>query len=489
MPDDGISSMDDFYFNVLPADWETTIEKSRITVDMPKSFSAENTFLYVGNDAYVAGEPGFTADGNSVTVRLKNFDPANGATVRIVLPEGYFTDELSYGWVNIAAIILPIAAAAIAAVLYVLFGRNKKLFPTVEFYPPEGTTSADVGYMIDGIIDNKDLISLLIYWADKGYIAIETCENNAFTLTRLRGLPMSATEYERTMFDGIFESGTVVPSSKLDDSFYKTLAKTKTQLGDSIKKRGFTAFTTASRVCRILACLLAGAPIGAFLALAGYAAASDITYFGAAAALVMMAVSFVYSITVQAKFGLKKSEYRAKIALCAVVTAAALAGTVIVGAVFDWIVPAAVAAVLTLVIMQLSAVMPTRKKQSREYLEKLLGLREFIRAAELERIEKLSEDDPEYFYHVLPYAYVFGLSDTWAKRFESIAVPPPQWYYGYNNNMFTTMLFMNSLNRSLNSANTVMASSPNSGGSGIGGSGFGGGFSGGGAGGGGGGSW
>ena len=36
----------------------------------------------------------------------------------------------------------------------------------------------------------------------------------------------------------------------------------------------------------------------------------------------------------------------------------------------------------------------------------------------MDRINALAEENPSYFYDVLPYAYVFGLTDTWAKKFE-----------------------------------------------------------------------
>jgi uncharacterized membrane protein len=107
--------------------------------------------------------------------------------------------------------------------------------------------------------------------------------------------------------------------------------------------------------------------------------------------------------------------------------------------------------------------------------------------AERDRLVALVEQDPKYFYNILPYAWVLNVSDKWAKKFESIAIQPPDWYYGHTG-IFHPVIFMNDLNHSMNVMQTTMASSPSS--SGGGGSGFsGGGFSGGGGGGGGGGSW
>ena len=43
-------------------------------------------------------------------------------------------------------------------------------------------------------------------------------------------------------------------------------------------------------------------------------------------------------------------------------------------------------------------------------------------------------DDPDrvvlYFYFILPYAYVFGLTDKWAKNFERLSPQTPEWNDG-----------------------------------------------------------
>ena len=74
------------------------------------------------------------------------------------------------------------------------------------------------------------------------------------------------------------------------------------------------------------------------------------------------------------------------------------------------------------------------------------------------------------------------VTDKWAKQFESIAVEPPDWYYGYNGSVFTTVLFANMLSHNLYYAQQSMMAVKNSGGNGDfgGGIGGGGGFSGGG---------
>ena len=147
--------------------------------------------------------------------------------------------------------------------------------------------------------------------------------------------------------------------------------------------------------------------------------------------------------------------------------------------------------VTTVVMMLIVPLFKQRTEQGLRWLGQILGLKNFIEKAELEKLKMFVEEDPAYFYHILPYAYVLGLSDKWAKQFESLAIEPPTWYYGYHGSMFTTVYFTSALMSSMTYAHTAMVSKPSSSyGSGSGGGGFsGGGFSGGGGGGGGFGSW
>ena len=117
--------------------------------------------------------------------------------------------------------------------------------------------------------------------------------------------------------------------------------------------------------------------------------------------------------------------------------------------------------------------------------------------AELDRIEELVEGNPSYFYNVLPYAYVFGMTKKWAIKFESIPVERPSWYSPYNTaeNAYFDVVMMDSMLNHVSTgvpmAHESIAKSSDSGNSGgiFSSSGSGSSFSGGGFGGGGGGAW
>lgn len=146
-------------------------------------------------------------------------------------------------------------------------------------------------------------------------------------------------------------------------------------------------------------------------------------------------------------------------------------------------------------------IMPARTQSGVQLHDSLLGLKDYIKLAEVDRLKfgqspegaqkiangSFDPGDPKakikLFEALLPYAMLFGLEKQWAKQFENIYKNPPDWYHG-NWTTFNTAYLASSVG-GLSSASATTFSAPSS----SSGSGFSGGSSGGGGGGGGGGGW
>jgi uncharacterized membrane protein YgcG len=163
---------------------------------------------------------------------------------------------------------------------------------------------------------------------------------------------------------------------------------------------------------------------------------------------------------------------------------------------------AAVTAISTVLCIALAVLTRKKTEYYTHMLGRIRGFANFIKTAELDRIKMLVDENPAYFFDILPYAWAMGLTSEWAEKFDRLGLGarPPQWYSGYDPGMAFTYMFMaNSISRSSRGIEAAMArsqaasraSSRGSGGGFSGGGGFssGGGFSGGGFGGGGGGRW
>ena len=81
------------------------------------------------------------------------------------------------------------------------------VIPVIQFNVDKKYTSADVGYIMDKKVDNKDVASLIIYWAQHGYLKIveQKIKKKLVTyLQKIKDLPSSAKPYEKSFFDAIF---------------------------------------------------------------------------------------------------------------------------------------------------------------------------------------------------------------------------------------------------------------------------------------------
>ncbi len=326
-------------------------------------------------------------------------------------------------------------------VLYFLWnriGRNEKEAVVVQFYPPEKITSAEAGLLWDDKLHRKDLVSLVYYWAGKGHLEVEEVgegKSMDYRFRKLKDLPKDARLFEKTFFGGLFFKDEVL-LSELRRRFAGTMRLAHKDLMEHSKKNDF--YVPGSRG---FGCALKS--LGILLLLFGV-------------------------------FGL---------------------GIAFFTGYWSYAVAPLTISVLLLVFGKM---MPKKGPFGFKKYQKLLGFREFVRTAEIDRIKALYKDNPGYFDKTIAYAIVFGLGKQWAEKFEGLMTEPPSWYKSNRRGAdFSTIYFTNALINSMHRMNYNMSlPSASSGGGGSswsgsgGGSGFGGSFgSGGGFGGGGGSSW
>lgn len=101
--------------------------------------------------------------------------------------------------------------------------------------------------------------------------------------------------------------------------------------------------------------------------------------------------------------------------------------------------------------------LPKRTPYGNEMLGKIKGFKIFLETAEKQQLEAMVLQNPEYFYDILPFTYVLGVSDKWIKRFETISLQAPNWYD--SSNAFDVNSFGTFMSTTMLSAESVMSSS------------------------------
>jgi uncharacterized membrane protein len=341
---------------------------------------------------------------------------------------------------------------------------------------------------------------MLFYWADLGHIRIEELKKKEYRITKLKSL-VSPKAHEQKLFDAFFRhgDGTSVDLKQLSKSttFAKNIEKTKSLTRSYFTKERELKDQNAERK-RIIP-FLYGVLLVVFHAWAtSYSDPGGVIFtvpltFGIGL-LVLTAVaiprifdswmfarkrkavikSLAFLLVYLVSFGIMFIVYREEVLLSPALSLLFSLSGLGVPIVFAF----------------LGAITAKRSSYAQTIFEEIVGYREFIEKVEVDKLKVMIESDPELFYHVLGYAVVLGLENTWAKKFDSIDMAQASWYIGTGG--VHHPFFYASLANSLTSSAIIKPLYTQASGSGRGPitpSFGGGGFSGGGFGGGGGGAW
>ena len=124
--------------------------------------------------------------------------------------------------------------------------------------------------------------------------------------------------------------------------------------------------------------------------------------------------------------------------------------------------------------------MPRRTAKGRRAYQHIRSFQEFVERVEADRLERLGMRNLEQFEKLLPYAFVLGAADAWAKAFADLYREPPAWFESHSGDRFRASRFVDRVGHALDTAGNVMTSQPRgSGSSGFSGGGGGGGVGGG----------
>ncbi len=490
MGNDVLDDADEFYFNLIGTGWkDTQISNVTFTITMPEEFDESKLgFSHGYSGSTDTDDIYYSITGNTITGYMDSdytLQPTEALTVRLELPDGYFYVRKPNYALYVVSFAIPLICVILAGLMWFMVGRDETVVETVEFTPPENRNSAEVAFALKGSVDSKDIISLIVYLANKGYLTIEETESDGlfhnkpgFRLNM--GRPYDGNvEEERIFLSGLFMGRTSVTKSDLEDKFYKTIQTITTKMNAKENKEFLFEKNSINKTGILVLMILVS--FAAIILPPMYALVGG--FDGG------MLVGFIFplvAVCMIALFAVQKMNWFARIFI--VIWGLGFGGVPFITMLWPSIGQDPIFIIAFLVgilcaggIVFFATIMSRRTAYGREILGRVRGFKNFLLLAEKDRLEALVETNPNYFYDILPYAYVFDISDKWMKKFESIALESPDWYYGpHGNTMFNMMAFNSFMNSTMSSATSSMTSSPSS---------SGGGSSGGGSGGGGGGSW
>jgi uncharacterized membrane protein len=436
---------DEFYWNVTGNDWPVPILEATAIIFFPAEATGKlraqaSEGVYGSNQramAQVEGPGASFATTGPLPMR-------GGLTADVYIEKGVLHQPGAlarfFRFVRSNPVLtLPLWAFAVMFPMWWMKGRDPDPGMSVApmYEPPEKMGPAEVGTLIDDSVDARDITSVLVDLAVRGYVKIVETQHKGFLsstkdyefhLLKDPSQWNDLTDYERAMLQQVFAGGQVTLLSSMRNHFYTALPLIKSEIMSALKSKGmYTVDPDSAKGYWGLGVLMVALPYAALQVL-GFA-------------------DFLSSVPIAIVCGL-----------------IALAIIIIIG-------------------KQLTA---TSMKGARTRVQ-IQGFQEFMNRVDSDRLKRMPPDTFEKF---LPYAMALGVEHHWAKAFEGIIQNPPTWYQSSDGHMFSTFYFVNSLGSMATTASSTFVSAPRASSSGSGWSGGGGGsFSGGGFGGGGGGAF
>ena len=510
-----------------------------------KGTSITDNVIYQVEDKLITGFYNRTLQPNEgITIRLEL--PENY----------FKNEKLSLNPLIYLLFVIPTVTVLLTYFLFKYSKKDNDFIETVEFYPPNNLNSLEVGYIYKGEIDNEDIISLLVYLASKGYLKIEETNkyivnnielsrnnqnknkkikelqekirleqlkdanspkikvyynllevyNNIdqgitydidelsknidkkIVVTKLKDYDGN-NEYEKIFFEGLFHpkvNKNEKTIEEIKDMFYFTINRIKHKI-----KRKNKIFKPGIKFLLRLINLLSffSIYITLFFPLLDFSV--DMVFF------MFVFIGFIYIVSLAIKKEFEIITFFDIVCyIIMIITYVNMAKNFLnLNIIFinKLYIVAIIYNIITIYFTYKYYVnISIRNPKTEEIYVKIKSFRNFLEMVEKDKLEMLVMENPNYFYDILPYTYVLGLSDKWINKFEDIISNPPDWYKSDNFDFKRFSSNLTNINKEVSKSENPFfsgggsSSSSSSGGSS---SSSGGGFSGGGSGGGGGRSW
>ena len=438
---DPLKNMDEFYFNIIKNDTNTVINNTSFEIIMPKEFNEEYLkLLLIGEKGSQNDDLIYTINDNTINGKYNKILKAGEViNIRIELPEDYFKDNLIVEYiVAISIIVISSIGFLVTVILWAKYGNDEPIKKIKTSVPPKNYNSAELGFFYKGDSTKEDIMTLLIYLANKGYLKIEEYEEEAlfvkektFRLTKLKEYD-GKNEIEKIFFNNLFKFDLKeITEKELIREFYKVLEKVEKKIeseknikkifeddgknkGNIVALIGIIVLTLSVAVPMILDAGIYGLVVSIFtigfemVGVYCYRLIRDLNFKKKHNIIVALLLALIGGFLI-----ITMATYVIKIHSFILYKIAHIVGIV-----------------SYIMIRILKHFMPKRTKFGNEILGEILGFKEYLDNIDENSIKEMIEKNPNYIYDILPYAYVLNESDKLIKIIDDMGIynQNPEWF-------------------------------------------------------------
>lgn len=379
-------------------------------VSLPGNVPGKPAFSSGYHQSSIEQDLEYTVDGAMVSCRaLKGLKDQETLTMSLHVDPKMFPDaplELTDAAFDD---IMMIICAVLALLYWIIFMRCMPIRRKVGPIPPEGFGAGEMGSVL--LQKPADLHLMVFSWARLGYILIQLDRNSRVLLHKRMEMGNERSHFEQKLFKALFGSGrTVDTTSYRYAALYKKIQQVSPEARSLLNPKSGNPMLF--KYAGVGIALFAGISIGISIGAGALA-----QWFW----VIVMATGGLFSGWYIQKWadGLllqnRRSLWLGLLLSVLWILLGVLAGQVAIGVILS---------LSQLIIGMMAAFGGRHTKQGRQLQGQVAGLRRYLKTISKEQRKRITEQDPEYFHNMLPYALALGVDRSFAKRFGKEKIDP-----------------------------------------------------------------
>lgn len=412
------------FLNVIGFGWNANIDNANVFLQLPNGYKNSNFFIgrtsNPSNNQYL-----YNQLKRAITANVKNLSKFNGLTFDL-----YFDDGILSIYHDLTPILITIMSLIILSIIFIikyLFFDKNILIPMMNFRISKYIDPLYFGMIINDKINETDVTLLIYYWANLDYISITFIDEKESLLIKIcNQLPERAPEYQKILFNSIFENGDEVNVSSLDTKIYQTIKKVVNDVNDAGIQ--FMLYTTNSLLVSFLFAFLGGFLMSIFPYVScKLNITSKLNYYYGFLFLIPSFILWFIEI-IYADYKLKQKSSEKKYFEKLIIIFSVIVIIIYTFYIYDEIIEKFSKIILcvfshVIIFFSIEIICPTDKYCN--LLNEIIGLKNFIYETSKEKLKLLLIDNPQLYYTIFPYAEILGMSNIWKMKFDDLTIDPP----------------------------------------------------------------
>lgn len=422
------SELDTLYY-ILSGINEVPINNLSFKIELPSETKFTDLKLNLSNNTTPGTNITYTTNENTITGTYNKQIPANESLVlELNLDENYFINAKESNILNISImIIIPTVSVMILFILWLIYGKDEKFTKNKQKNPPATLNSLEVGFLYRGKVTEMDIASLILKFANDGYLRIEEDKSDfglikSFELHKLKNYT-GKNNKERIIFENIFTTKDIVTVEELDKYFYNAVNTVMNDLNHNDNKNKIFENTSMQK---LIGTILTS--ITSFIIIF----IPSIEYGTIENTLLTIFLISLYAMIYTALYSFAKDKMTKIIIIVLLLihsliylSSTTLAITLLNELSFTLAFIYGLACIFLMIL--LIKMMPKRTAYGNKMLGKIVGYKNYLQNIKKDEIEERLKANPNYFYDNLPFTFVLGISNEWIKMFENVRMSKPKW--------------------------------------------------------------